>query len=180
MGNPALCKHPLARITLDGARSGALANCEPEARHRLRLDGYHEGVRARLRENQVVESERSNQPDIGGLGVVVGGELDRLRQRPGQERAPVGILKLNGEAELVAAPRRGNAKPQPDREGRMASGKTLNPQRVPTSAEDEELAPHRLNRIGEQGDIDGRADRIGGQVHRLRVPVSSQVTLRHV
>lgn len=180
MGTLALCKHPLARITVDAARSGTLANCEPEPRHRLRLDGNHKGMRARLRENQIVESERSNQPDIGGLGVVVGGELDRLGQRPGQERASIGVLKLNREAELVAAPRRGDAKPQPDREGWMAGGKTLNPQCVPTASEDEELAPHSLNRIGEQGDIDSRADRIGGLVHRLRVPGSSQVTLRHV
>jgi len=70
----------------------------------------------------------------------------------------VGVLKLDRKLEAVAGPGDRHPETQSDGKARMSGRKSLNPKGVPSTAQDEQLAPHRLYRVGKKRDIDARAD----------------------
>ena len=79
---------------------------------------------------------------------------DVVREWVRQQRATVGVLQLHREFETVAGPGNRNPESQPDGQAGMSGRKSLNPKRVPSSAQDEQLAPHRLYRVCEKRHVD--------------------------
>jgi hypothetical protein len=71
------------------------------------------------------------------------------------------ILELDRKGKGVRLPRNGNPESQTDGERWMPGRKAADPEGVPSTTENEELAPDRLHGVGEQGNVDARAEPIG-------------------
>ena len=79
-----------------------------------------------------------------------------MRQRLRQKRLAVGILEIDRETQSVPCPRDRDPEPEPDRQAWMAGRKARNPERVPATAQYEQLAPNSLYGVSQHRHIDAR------------------------
>ena len=77
----------------------------------------------------------------------------------------VGVLKFDRKLEAVTGPRDRHPETKSNGQTRMSGRESLDPERVPSPAEDEQLAPYSLHRIGEKCNIDTRSDRVRRRIH---------------
>jgi len=75
------------------------------------------------------------------------GQLDVVGEGTRQQWMTVGVLELNRQFQLFAGPRHWYPKTETNGQTGMSRRKPVNPERVPSPAEDEEFAPDRLHRI---------------------------------
>ena len=96
-----------------------------------------------------------------------------------KHRMTIGVLKLDRQLQRVTRPGDRHAQPEPDGEARVSCRKALDPQRVPSTAQDEELPANGLYRVGEQGNVDAGAERVWRGIHDCRLqPADSPQNLR--
>ncbi len=79
----------------------------------------------------------------------------------GQRRMTVLVLEFDGQPQPITRPRHRDPQTEPYRQTRMPRREMLNPKGVPTSAQNEQLPTHRLDGVGEEGNIDTGANRVG-------------------
>ena len=91
-----------------------------------------------------------------------GRQSDVVCQGVGQERMPVGVLKLHRQLETVRPPRNRDAKPQTDGQAGVPGRKPLHPKRVPSATQDEQLPTDCLDGVSEKCDVDTWAERVWG------------------
>jgi hypothetical protein len=90
----------------------------------------------------------------------VWGELDVVTERAWQQSLPVGVLQFHRKSQCVRLPRNRNSETEPDGQTRVTCRKARDPEGVPAPTEHEQLAPNRLDRVGEKSDVDAGAETV--------------------
>lgn len=91
----------------------------------------------------------------------VGGKPDFVAEWLRQQTLTILVLQLDRELDEVRAPGNRNAKAQTDGETGMSGREAAYPEGVPASAENEQFAADRLNRVCQERDVDRRPQTLG-------------------